>query len=94
MRLAPLIAPLLIAALLAAGCSRSDSDKLKADTQAVGHDVATDVRKVGDDPNLKAAGAQLKAGTQKAGEDLHKAGQDISQHTKAAADETKNAVNR
>ena len=94
MRLAPLLAPLLIAGLMLAGCSRSDAGKLKADTQAVGHAVATDVRKVGDDPNLKAAGAQLKAGTEKAGEDLHKAGQDIGQHTKAAADETKDAVNR
>jgi len=94
MRLAPLLAPILIAGLMAAGCSRSDAGKLKADTQAVGHDVVTDVRKVGDDPNLKAAGAQLKVGTQKAGEDLHKAVEDIGQHTKAAANETKDAVNK
>jgi hypothetical protein len=88
------LAAILLACLMAAACSRSDASKLKEDTRAVGHDVASDVRKVGDDPNLKAAGTQLKVGAQKAGEDLHRAGDDIGKHTKAAADETKNAVNR
>jgi hypothetical protein len=79
---------------MATACSRSDADKLKQDAQAVGHDVASDARKVGDDPHLKAAGTELKVGTQKAGEDLHRAGADIGKHTRAAADETKNAINR
>jgi hypothetical protein len=88
------LVPVLIACLMAAACSRSDASKLKEDTQAVGHDVASDVRKVGDDPNLKAAGTHLKVATQKAGQDLRKAGTNIGEHTKAAADETRNAVNK
>jgi hypothetical protein len=92
MRLTPILC--LCLCLAASACSRSDSDKLKHDTQAVGHDMASDVRKVGDDPDLKAAGDQLKTATHDTGEDLHKAGQDISTHVKAAGDETRDAVNK
>ena len=92
MRLTPILC--LCLALAAAGCSRSDASKLKQDTQAVGHDVASDVRHVGDDPDLKAAGDQLKTAAHDTGEDLHKAGQDISTHVKEAGDETKDAVNK
>ena len=51
--------PLLAVIALTGACSKSDADKLKHDSQAVGHDVATDVKKVGDDPNLKAAGSEF-----------------------------------
>jgi len=84
--------PLLAVVALTGACSKSDADKLKQDTQAVGHDVATDVKKVGDDPNLKAAGEELKTGAKKAGDDLKKTGKDLGDHTKAAAAHTKDAA--
>jgi hypothetical protein len=88
------LVPILCLCLMAAACSRSDASKLKQDTQAVGHDVASDVRNAGDNSNLKAAGDQLKAAAHDTGADLHKAGQDISQHTHEAADDTRGAVNQ
>jgi hypothetical protein len=91
MRLSPLASALLLALALAA-CSRSDADKLKHDTTAVGHDVAGDVKKAGDDPHLKEAGDQLKAAAQQTGDDLKKAGHDLSEHTKAAGDEARGAA--
>jgi hypothetical protein len=84
--------PLLAVIALTGACSKSDADKLKHDSQAVGHDVATDVKKVGDDPNLKAAGSELKTPTQKAGDDLKKTGKDIGDHTRAAGDDAKDAA--
>ena len=92
MRPTPILCLCLCLAM--AACSRSDTSKLKQDTQAVGHDVASDVRHVGDDPDLKAAGEQLKTAARDTGEDLHKAGQDISTHVKAAGDETRDAANK
>jgi hypothetical protein len=89
-----ILAPLLALGLVTAGCSRSDADRLKDDTRAVGHDVAGDVRKVGDDPHLKSAGDELKAAAHATGEDLHKAGDDIGHHAKAAANDTRDAAER
>ena len=91
----PLVAVVcLCLGLMAAGCSRSDSGQLKHDAQAVGHDVASDVRKVGDDPDLKAAGDQLKDAAHDTGTEAKKAGQDIRDHTHEAADDTRDAANR
>jgi hypothetical protein len=86
--------PILLLCVAMAACSRSQATKLKQDTQAVGHDVASDVRGVGDDPQLKAAGNQLKAAAKDAGHDLSQAGHDISRHTEAAANETRAAANK
>jgi hypothetical protein len=92
MRFAPIAFALL--ALGAAACSKPDADKLKQDTQAVGNDVATDVKKAADDPNLKKAGDQLKQAAHDTGQGLQKAGNSISEHTRNAADDTRNAVNK
>jgi hypothetical protein len=91
-RLNPILCLCLCLAM--AACSKSQATKLKQDTQAVGHDVAGDVRSVGDNPDLKAAGNQLKAAGQDVGHDLHKAGDDIGHHTEAAANKTRDAVNQ
>ena len=92
MRLAPFAFALL--ALAATACSKPDADKLKQDTQAVGHDVAADVKKAADDPNLKKAGDELKQAAHDTGQDLKKAGNSISEHTHDAAADTRNAVNK
>ncbi len=92
MRLAPLAFALL--ALTATACSKSDADKLKQDTQAVGHDVATDAKKAADDPNLKKAGDELKQAAHDTGQDLKKAGNTISDHAHDAAQDTRKAVNK
>ena len=89
-----LILPALCLALAASACSRSDADKLKHDTQAVGHDVASDVKKAADDPNLKKAGDELKQAAHDTGQDLKKAGNTISDKTHDAAEDTRNAVNK
>jgi hypothetical protein len=81
-------------ALTAAGCSKPDADRLKHDTQAVGHDMAVDVKKAADDPNLKKAGDELKQAAHDTGRDLKKAGDSVSEHTHDAAQDTKNAVNK
>ena len=47
--------------LAAAACSKSDVDRIGQDTKAVGHDVSVEATKVGDDPAVKDAGANLKA---------------------------------
>jgi hypothetical protein len=94
MRADLILIPLLAVGLILTGCSRSDASKLKADTQAVGHDLGADVRKVGDDPDLKAAGDQIKTAAHDTGEDLRKAGHDIGDHTKAAVNETKDAADK
>ncbi len=86
------LAPVLLIALALAACSRSDANKLKNDTAQVGHDVASDVRKAKDDPNVQAAGSQLKAAAQQTGADLKKAGQDLSAHAKAAGEKAQGAA--
>jgi len=53
-------------ALTAAACSRSDADHLRHDVRQVGADAGADIRHVGDDPNLRRAGAELHAAAQKA----------------------------
>jgi hypothetical protein len=93
MRLAPIL-PIVLAALALGACSRSDANKLKNDTAQVGHDVAGDVRKAGENPDVKNAGDQLKAAGQDVGQDLSKAGSDIGAHAKAAGENAREAVNK
>jgi len=88
------LAAIFLICLLSAACSRSDADKLKGDTQALGHDLAGDVRKLGDNPDLKAAGDQLKMAAHDTGQNLRKAGQDISHHSQAAVNDTQGATDR
>lgn len=85
---------ILIGAIALGACSRSDADKLKHDTQAVGHDVASDIRKAGDNPDLKAAGQQLGAAAHAAGQDLSQAGHDLGRHARRAGQDARGAVNQ
>ncbi len=66
---------LLIAALAltACACSKSDNRHLRHDVNAVGADLKADARGVTNDPNIRAAGADLHAAAAKADADVRAA---------------------
>lgn len=57
MRVLILVAGLCLAA---AACSKSDADRIGRDTKAAGQDIGAEARKVGQDPAIRDAGANLK----------------------------------
>lgn len=87
-------AVILCLGLALAACSRSQADRLKHDTQAVGHDVASDVRSTADNPDLKSAGDELKAAAHDTGVQAKKAAKEVREHTHEAAQDTREAAGR
>jgi hypothetical protein len=71
---------LIALAITAAACSRSDADHLRHDVSKVGADAGADIRHVGDDPNLRRAGAELKAAARKTDNALRHTADDAHRH--------------
>lgn len=85
---------ILCLGLALAACSRSQADRLKHDTRAVGHDVASDVRSAADNPNLKAAGNELKAAAHDTGRAAKDAAHDVRDHAQRAGRDARDAADR
>ena len=73
---AKIILGLAIASMAIAGCSRRDTSSVKSDVSDAGRNLHQEAAKIGRDPNVREAEADLKKAGEEASTDVKKAAAD------------------
>jgi hypothetical protein len=83
------LAMILVVALAASACSKSNDTSVQRDLHDTGHDLAVATNKVRNDPDIRQVGEDARQTAADAGAELKKAGGDLKTQAQDAAAKAK-----